>query len=111
MDSSEHNCLVPQVQMTQAVTIFSGQSVISRVYTSRFGNGTVRLEPRPRWYKKPKVSRTEPYRAIPCSGKAPLVKWFSMCVVRVPLAVLRPPSSGTRRVINENMLAETFTTM
>ncbi len=30
--------------MTQAVTIFSGQSVISRVYTSRFGNGMVRLE-------------------------------------------------------------------
>ncbi len=36
--------------MTQAVTIFSGQSVISRVYTSRFGNGLARLEPRPRWY-------------------------------------------------------------
>ncbi len=29
-------CLVPQIQMTQAVTIFSGQSVISRVYTSRW---------------------------------------------------------------------------
>ncbi len=38
--------------MTQTVTIFSGQSVISRVYTSRFGNGTASLEPRPRWYKK-----------------------------------------------------------
>ncbi len=36
--------------MTQAVMIFSGQSVISRVYTSRFGNGKARLEPRPRWY-------------------------------------------------------------
>ncbi len=36
--------------MTQAVTIFSGQSVISRVYTSRFGSDTSRLEPRPRWY-------------------------------------------------------------
>ncbi len=36
--------------MTQGVTIFSGQSVISRVYTSRFGNSTARLEPRPRWY-------------------------------------------------------------
>ncbi len=36
--------------MAQAVMIFSGQSVISRVYTSHFGNGTVRLESRPRWY-------------------------------------------------------------
>ncbi len=32
------------------MTILSGQSVINRVYTSRFGNGTVRLEPRLRWY-------------------------------------------------------------
>ncbi len=32
------------------MTILSGQSVISRVYTSRFGNGTARLEPRPKWY-------------------------------------------------------------
>ncbi len=32
------------------MTIFSGQSVISRVYSSRFGNGTDRLEPRLRWY-------------------------------------------------------------
>ncbi len=31
------------------LTIFSGQSVISRVYTSRFGNGTVRLEPGTRY--------------------------------------------------------------
>ncbi len=37
--------------MTQTVTIFSGQSVISRVYTSRFGNGTASLEPR-RYKKK-----------------------------------------------------------
>ncbi len=29
--------------------IFSGQSVIRRIYTSSFGNGTDRLEPRPRW--------------------------------------------------------------
>ncbi len=29
------------------MTILSGQSVISRVYTSRFGKGTDRLEPRP----------------------------------------------------------------
>ncbi len=63
------------------MTIFSGQSVTSRVYTSRIGNGTDRLEPRPRWYqapgtikyqvpgivpseKKTKVNRTEPYRAV-----------------------------------------------
>ncbi len=32
------------------MTILSGQSVISRVYTSRFGNSTDRLEPRPKWY-------------------------------------------------------------
>ncbi len=67
--------------MTQAVTIFSGQSVISRVYTSRFGNGTVRLEPHPRWYWKKyqvpgtvpsgKLPKSEPYCAVPCSGKAP----------------------------------------
>ncbi len=31
--------------MSQTVTIFSGQSVISRVYMSRFGNATVSLEP------------------------------------------------------------------
>ncbi len=39
------------------MTILSGQSVINRVYTSRFGNGT--------------VTKSEPYRAVPCSGKAP----------------------------------------
>ncbi len=38
--------------MTQVVTILSGQSVISRVYTSHFGNGTARLEPQVRWYWK-----------------------------------------------------------
>ncbi len=32
------------------MAIFSGQSVISRVYMSCFSNGTDRLEPRPRWY-------------------------------------------------------------
>ncbi len=52
---------------------------------SRFGNSTDCLEPRPRWYQKstryqvlypvetpPKENRTEPYRAVPCSGKAPI---------------------------------------
>ncbi len=54
-------CVVSRAasSVTQALTILSGvispkndslQSVISRVYTSRFGNGTARLEPRPRWY-------------------------------------------------------------
>ncbi len=62
--------------MTQAVTIFSIQSVISRVYTSRFGNGTVCLEPQPRWYWKKyqvpgtvpsgKPPKSEPYRTVPC---------------------------------------------
>ncbi len=36
--------------ITQAVTIFFGQSVISRIYTSRFGNAMARLEPWLRWY-------------------------------------------------------------
>ncbi len=41
----------PCCRFSDAVmTIFSGQSAISRVYTSRFGNGTDRLEPRLRWY-------------------------------------------------------------
>ncbi len=59
---------------SKIVTILSGQSVISRVYTSRFGNSTVRLEPQPRWYYKkyqvlypvensPKVSRTVQWKS------------------------------------------------
>ncbi len=44
-------CRYSCARVTSSVmTIFSGQSVISRVYTSCFGNGTDRLEPRPRWY-------------------------------------------------------------
>ncbi len=59
------------------MTIFSGQSLISRVYTSRFGNGTDRLEPPAEVVLKstryqvlypvenpPKVNRTEPYHAV-----------------------------------------------
>ncbi len=53
------------------LTIFSGQSVISRVYTSRFGNGTVRLEPGTRYctqWKTPQeravLNRTVPYHAV-----------------------------------------------
>ncbi len=64
------------------MTIFSGQSVISRVHTSRFGNGSlgtpaeVVLKKYQVHYsveKPPKVNRTELYRAVPCSGKAPYV--------------------------------------
>ncbi len=53
------------------MTIFSVRSVISRVYTLRFGNGTDRLEPQLRWYKKKyqvpgtvpsgKKNKSEPY--------------------------------------------------
>ncbi len=53
------------------LTIFSGQSVISRVYTSRFGNGTVRLEPGTRyctqWITPQEwavLNRTVPYHAV-----------------------------------------------
>ncbi len=44
-------CWVSCRKFSDAVmSIFSGQSVISRVYTSRFDNGTDRLEPQPKWY-------------------------------------------------------------
>ncbi len=36
------------------VAILCGQSVIIRFYTSHFGNGTARLEPQVRWYRKKK---------------------------------------------------------
>uniref|UniRef100_A0A8C2JPK2 VPS35 endosomal protein-sorting factor-like n=1 Tax=Cyprinus carpio TaxID=7962 RepID=A0A8C2JPK2_CYPCA len=36
--------------LMQVMRILSGQSVISRVYTTRFGNGMVHVEPQPRWY-------------------------------------------------------------
>ncbi len=59
--------------MTQAVMIFYGQSVISRVYTLRFGNlnrgGTEKSTRYQVLYpveNPPKVNRTEPYRAVPC---------------------------------------------
>ncbi len=58
------------------MTIFSGQSVISRVYASRFGNGTARLEPRTevvlKKYQVPgtvpsgKPPKSEPYRTVQC---------------------------------------------
>ncbi len=66
------------------MTIFSGQSVISRVYTSRFGNGTsshgTSTEVVLKKYQVPgtvpsgKPPKSEPYRAVPCSGKAPSVE-------------------------------------
>ncbi len=53
------------------MTILSGQSVISRVYTSRFGNGTARLEPRggtkkvpgTRYSNPPNVNRTMQWKS------------------------------------------------
>ncbi len=70
--------------------ILSGQSVISRVYMSLFGNGygslgtstevVLKKVPDTRYCTqwKPKVNRTELYRAIPCSGKEPFVN--ALCV-------------------------------
>ncbi len=66
------------------MTIFSGQSVISRVYTSRFGNGTARWNLDRSGTKKVSGTRystqwktpqkwTVPYRTVPCSWKAPIV--------------------------------------
>ncbi len=65
-------CWVSCRKFSDAVmTIFSGQSVISRVYTSHIGNSMDRLEPRPRWYKKVpgtvpsgKPRKSEPYRTM-----------------------------------------------
>ncbi len=58
------------------MTIFSGQSVISRVYTSRFGNGTgshgTSTEVVLKKYQVPgtvpsgKPPKSEPYRTVPC---------------------------------------------
>ncbi len=66
---------------------FSGQSVISRVYTSRLvtvriawnpGRGGTKKVPGTKYStveNPPKVNRTEPYHAVPCSGKAPQLSW------------------------------------
>ncbi len=58
------------------MTIFSGHSVISRVYTSRFGNGTgshgTSTEVVLKKYQVPgtvpsgKPPKSEPYRTVPC---------------------------------------------
>ncbi len=58
------------------MTILSGQSVISRVYTSRFGNGTgshgASTEVVLKKYQVPgtvpsgKPPKSEPYRTVPC---------------------------------------------
>ncbi len=60
--------------------------MISRVYTSRFGNGTgshgTSTEVVLKKYQVPgtvpsgKPPKSEPYRTVPCSGKAPLVDAF-----------------------------------
>ncbi len=57
--------------VTQAVMILSGQSVISRVYTSRFGNGSlgtsaeVVLKKVPGTVPSGKRPKSEPYRTVP----------------------------------------------
>ncbi len=72
--------------MLPVVTILSDQSVICSVYTSHFSIVRARLEPQLRRYQKkyqilytgqnpPKVSRTEPNHAVPCSGKAVLIQF------------------------------------
>ncbi len=78
--------LVSQVQWRSMTILFSlRQSVISRVYTSRLvtvrfawnldRSGTKKVSGTrysTQWKNPPKVNRTVPYRAVPCSGKAPL---------------------------------------
>ncbi len=68
--------VVSCVPSLHAVTIFSDQSVINRVYTSRFGN---RMEPQPRWYwKKYHVPGTVPSRK-PCT-----MQWKSAIILKGP---------------------------
>ncbi len=60
--------------------------MISRVYTSRFGNGTgshgTSTEVVLKKYQVPgtvpsgKPPKSEPYRTVPCSGKAPYDRTF-----------------------------------
>ncbi len=68
--------------MMQAVLIFSGQSVISRIFMSRFGNGTLAWNLGRGGSKKYQVPGTvpsgkppksEPYHAV---GKASLVMFL-----------------------------------
>ncbi len=77
------------------MTIFSGQSVISRVYTSRFGNGTARWNLDRSGTKKYQVPGTvpsgkppksEPYRTVPCRT----MQWKS--AIRVPIMIIQPLS-------------------
>ncbi len=104
------------------VVILSSQSVISRVYTSHCVNGTVRLEPQPRWYwkkyqvpgtvpseKKTKTTepyRTEPNRAVPCSGNAPLHRQ-SLSEVKIgrcsPAFVGCPWSLGPQKTLHHSL--------
>ncbi len=80
------------------MTIFSGQSVISRVYTSRFGNGTsshgTSTEVVLKKYQVPgtvpsgKPPKSEPYRTVPCRT----MQWKSAiwkCSIWLPLSKYR----------------------
>ncbi len=77
------------------VAILCGQSVIIRFYTSHFGNGTARLEPQVRWYRKKyqvlypvenlsKVSRTKPYLAVEKSH----LYYYRLCIYRDSIETL-----------------------
>ncbi len=79
------------------MTIFSGQSVISRVYTSRFGNGTgshgTSTEVVLKKYQVPgtvpsgKPPKSEPYCTVPCrtmQWKSATAKWRVKTMTPVP---------------------------
>ncbi len=79
------------------VAILCGQSVIIRFYTSHFGNGTARLEPQVRWYRKKyqvlypvenlsKVSRTKPYHTM--QWKSPICITIVFAYIEIALRLL-----------------------
>ncbi len=96
-----HFLVVPHVasSMKQAVTIFSGQSVISRVYMSCFVNGTVHLEPQPRWYWKMyqvlypvEPPKSEPYRTMQWKSDicgSTLILFFYSCLQRNQMTLFK----------------------
>ncbi len=93
--------VVPHVasSMKQAVTIFSGQSVISRVYMSCFVNGTVHLEPQPRCYWKMyqvlypvEPPKSEPYRTMQWKSDicgSTLIEFFYSCLQRNQMTLFK----------------------
>ncbi len=81
------------------VAILCGQSVIIRFYTSHFGNGTARLEPQVRWYRKKvpgtvpsgKPLKSEPYQTIPChtmQWKSPICITIVFAYIEIALRLL-----------------------